>query len=102
MSKIMPVIFCETRRTHLLDGYLEHMENLQPTAFHLRMFVPLFMIQLGEDDRAYNFIKFWVEITPFQVKELVAWYYYPILFLGLYICLCIKRNENQSTLIYQD
>ena len=68
MSKIMSVIFCETKRTHLLDGYLKQMLNLQPTAFHLRMFVPLFMIQLGEDDRAYNFIKFWVEITPFQVK----------------------------------
>ena len=69
----MSVIFCETKRTLLLDGYLEHMSDLQPIAFHLRMFVPLFMIQLGEDDRAYNFIKFWVEITPFQVsKDVVA------------------------------
>jgi len=49
-----------------LDAYLENMLNLQPTAFHLRMFIPLFMIQLGDDDRAYNFIKFWVKITPFQ------------------------------------
>ena len=52
-----------------LDAYLENMLNLQPTAFHLRMFIPLFMIQLGDDDRAYNFIKFWVKITPFQVKK---------------------------------
>ena len=54
-----------------LDAYLEHMLNLQPTAFHLRMFIPLFMIQLGDDDRAYNFIKFWVKITPFQVKRII-------------------------------
>ena len=72
MSEIITAIFCETKRSHLLDGYLDFILSLQPTAFHLRMFVPLFMIQLGEDDRAYNFIKFWVKITSFQVRLLKA------------------------------
>ena len=41
---------------------------------HLRAHVPLLLIQLGRDDEAYNFIKFWLKNTPkeqdFSVGEL--------------------------------
>ena len=36
---------------------------LQPYRMYLRALVPLLMIQLGKDDEAYNFIKFWLKNT---------------------------------------
>ena len=51
-----------------LDAHLEHILTLQPSYLYLRMLVPLLMIQLGKDDEAYNFIKFWIKITPVQGK----------------------------------
>merc|ERR1711990_590096 len=43
--------------------------TLQPAFLHLRNWVPLLMLQLGKDDEAYNFIKFWLKNTPVrQVK----------------------------------
>ena len=51
-----------------LDAFLEHIMILQPFSLYLRMFIPLLMIQLGKDDEAYNFIKFWIKITPIQGK----------------------------------
>ena len=49
-----------------LDAYMEHIMILQPLSLHLRMLIPLLMIQIGKDDEAYGFIKFWVKITPIQ------------------------------------
>ena len=84
-----------------LDAYLEHMLNLQPTAFHLRFFIPLFMIQLGDDDRAYNFIKFWVKITPFQVKIIIDHFMFSFILRLLKVafvrCVCqISKKCSKS------
>ena len=46
-----------------LDAYLEVIMVLQPYRMYLRALVPLLMIQLGKDDEAYNFIKFWLKNT---------------------------------------
>ena len=51
-----------------LDAFWEHILTLQPSYLYLRMLIPLIMIQLGKDDEAYNFIKFWIKITPIQGK----------------------------------
>jgi len=52
-----------------LKKYLELMMTLQPAFLHLRNWIPLLMLQLGKDDEAYNFIKFWLKNTPvLQVK----------------------------------
>ena len=56
-----------------LDAYLDLFMKLQPFKLYLRALVPLLMIQLGRDDDAYNFIKFWLKNTPkscyFQIAE---------------------------------
>jgi len=56
-----------------LDAYLDLFMKLQPFKLLLRALVPLMMIQLGRDDDAYNFIKFWLKNTPkscnFQISE---------------------------------
>ena len=56
-----------------LDAYLDWMMKLQPFKMYLRALVPLLLIQLGRDDEAYNFIKFWLKNTPkscdFQISE---------------------------------
>ena len=56
-----------------LDAYLDLIMKLQPFKLYLRALVPLLMIQLGRDDDAYNFIKFWLKNTPkscdFQISE---------------------------------
>jgi len=56
-----------------LDAYLETIMALQPDRMYLRALVPLLMLQLGKDDDAYNFIKFWVKNTPkdiyYQIGE---------------------------------
>jgi len=56
-----------------LDAYLENILALQPDRMYLRALVPLLMLQLGKDDDAYNFIKFWLKNTPknfpFKVGE---------------------------------
>ena len=57
-----------------LDAHLEHILTLQPSYLYLRMFIPLLMIQLGHDDEAYNFIKFWIKITPIQGKYINEYY----------------------------
>jgi len=49
-----------------LKKYLELMMTLQPAFLHLRNWIPLLMLQLGKDDEAYNFIKFWLKNTPVQ------------------------------------
>ena len=43
---------------------LEVMMALQPDQMYFRGFVPIHLIQLGQDDEAYNFIKFWLKNTP--------------------------------------
>merc|ERR1711971_661997 len=48
---------------------LELMMTLQPAFLHLRNWIPLLMLQLGKDDEAYNFIKFWLKNTPVQQVE---------------------------------
>jgi len=57
-----------------LEAYLEAIMALQPDRMYLRALVPLLLIQLGRDDEAYNFIKFWLKNTPkeqdFSVGEL--------------------------------
>ena len=56
-----------------LEAQLDLMMKLQPYKLLLRALVPLLMIQLGRDDDAYNFIKFWLKNTPkscyFQIAE---------------------------------
>jgi len=56
-----------------LEAQLDLMMKLQPFKLLLRALVPLLMIQLGRDDDAYNFIKFWLKNTPkscyFQIAE---------------------------------
>jgi len=56
-----------------LDAYLDLIMKLQPFEMYLRALVPLMLIQLGRDDEAYNFIKFWLKNTPkscdFQISE---------------------------------
>ena len=56
-----------------LDAYLDWIMKLQPFKMYLRALVPLMLIQLGRDDEAYNFIKFWLKNTPkscdFQISE---------------------------------
>jgi len=56
-----------------LEAHLDLMMKLQPFKLLLRALVPLLMIQLGRDDDAYNFIKFWLKNTPkscyFQIAE---------------------------------
>ena len=47
-----------------LEAYLENIMALQPNRMYLRALVPLLLIQLGRDDEAYNFIKFWLKNTP--------------------------------------
>ena len=47
-----------------LEAYLESIMALQPDRMYLRALVPLIFIQLGRDDEAYNFIKFWLKNTP--------------------------------------
>ena len=47
-----------------LEAYLESIMALQPDRMYLRALVPLLFIQLGRDDEAYNFIKFWFKNTP--------------------------------------
>ena len=47
-----------------LEAYLEVIMALQPNRMYLRALVPLIFIQLGRDDEAYNFIKFWLKNTP--------------------------------------
>jgi len=47
-----------------LDAHLKLIMELQPFNMYLRALVPLMMIQLGKDDEAYNFIKFWLKNTP--------------------------------------
>jgi hypothetical protein len=47
-----------------LEAYLETIMVLQPKATYNRALVPLLLIQLGRDDEAYNFIKFWLKNTP--------------------------------------
>jgi hypothetical protein len=47
-----------------LEAYLEAIMALQPNKMYLRALVPLLLIQLGRDDEAYNFIKFWLKNTP--------------------------------------
>ena len=47
-----------------LDAYLKLIVELQPHHLYLRARTPLFMIQLGKDNDAYNFIKFWLQNTP--------------------------------------
>ena len=47
-----------------LEAYLEEIMALQPNRMYLRALVPLLLIQLGRDDEAYNFIKFWLKNTP--------------------------------------
>ena len=52
-----------------LENTLKNMMSLQPTFFFPRNYVPLMMVQLGRDDDAYNFIKFWLKNTPIQEVE---------------------------------
>jgi len=52
-----------------IKKYLELMMTLQPAFLHLRNWVPLLMLQLGKDDEAYNFIKFWLKNTPVKQVE---------------------------------
>ena len=47
-----------------LEAYIETIMTLQPDRMYLRALVPLLLIQLGRDDEAYNFIKFWLKNTP--------------------------------------
>ena len=47
-----------------LDAYLETIMVLQPKSMFNRALVPLLLIQLGRDDEAFNFIKFWLKNTP--------------------------------------
>jgi hypothetical protein len=47
-----------------LEANLEVMMSLQPDQMYFRGFVPIHLIQLGQDDEAYNFIKFWLKNTP--------------------------------------
>ena len=47
-----------------LKGYLDAIMTLQPHQMYLRALVPLLLIQLGRDNEAYNFIKFWLKNTP--------------------------------------
>ena len=45
---------------------------LQPDRMYLRALVPLLLIQLGRDDEAYNFIKFWLK-TRFVRFSSIKW-----------------------------
>jgi len=47
-----------------LEAHLEAIMILQPDRMYFRALVPLLFIQLGQDDEAYNFIKFWLKNTP--------------------------------------
>ena len=47
-----------------LEANLEVIMALQPHRLYLRAIIPLLLIQLGRDDEAYNFIKFWLKNTP--------------------------------------
>ena len=51
-----------------LDAFLDHMMYLQPFSLYLRLLVPLLMMQIGKDEDAYCFIKFWVKNTPCKGK----------------------------------
>ena len=62
--------------------YLKLIMELQPYNLYLRALVPFMMVQLGKDDEAYNFIKFW----------------YKILFLDQPVCsVCIFFEESVFT-----
>ena len=52
-----------------LENTLRNIMSLQPTFFFPRNYVPLMMVQLGRDDDAYNFIKFWLKNTPVEEVE---------------------------------
>jgi len=60
-----------------LDAYLDKILELQPFYMYLRALVPLLYIQLGRDEEAYNFIKFWLKNTPrsqdFHISEDGLW-----------------------------
>ena len=47
-----------------LEAHLEAIMMLQPDRMYFRALVPLLLIQLGRDDEAYDFIKFWLKNTP--------------------------------------
>ena len=46
------------------EAFLEVIMALQPARMYLRAIVPLLLIQIGRDNEAYNFIKFWLKNTP--------------------------------------
>ena len=48
------------------EAFLEVIMALQPARMYLRAIVPLLLIQIGRDNEAYNFIKFWLKNTPVQ------------------------------------
>ena len=57
-----------------IDAYLEHIVRLQPHHLYMRALIPLMMIQVGKDDDAYNFIKFWLQNTPKNQGKQFAWF----------------------------
>ena len=50
------------------EAFLEVIMTLQPARMYLRAIVPLLLIQIGKDNEAYNFIKFWLKNTPKGIR----------------------------------
>ena len=62
------------------EAFLEVIMALQPARMYLRAIVPLLLIQIGRDNEAYNFIKFWLKNTPKGIKVYIGFYCYFSLF----------------------
>ena len=62
------------------EAFLEVIMTLQPARMYLRAIVPLLLIQIGKDDEAYNFIKFWLKNTPKGIEVYKGFYCYFTLF----------------------
>ena len=50
------------------EAFLEIIMTLQPARMYHRAVVPLLLIQIGRDNEAYNFIKFWLKNTPKGIR----------------------------------
>ena len=58
------------------EAFLEVIMTLQPARMYLRAIVPLLLIQIGKDNEAYNFIKFWLKNTPKGIEVYKGFYCY--------------------------
>ena len=70
------------------EAFLEVIMTLQPARMYLRAIVPLLLIQIGKDNEAYNFIKFWLKNTPKGIE----------VYKGFYCCFPLFSQYNTANI----